>query len=205
MDSDDTSMVFEVLHKFGRPVGLETLLSYEEENHFRCYGLESHPSTGVNIHILGALREAGLDIQHPSVQKIITFLKANTFLDTFWADKWHTSPYYVTSHAVISAAGFADDLVYNAIEWIIETQKNDGSWGYYIPTAEETAYCLQALFIWQRHGGQVPKDVLKRGIDWLSDHSEPPYPPLWISKCLYIPELIVRSAILSALALGSDI
>ena len=205
MDSDNTSIVFEVLHKFGRPVDLETLLSYEEEEHFRCYNLESNPSVGVNIHILGALREAGLDIQHPSVQKIIKFLKSNTISDTFWADKWHTSPYYATAHAIIVASGFVDDLVFNAVPWIIETQKDDGSWGYYISTAEETAYCLQALFIWRQHGGQVSTDVLKKGIDWLSEHSEPPYPPLWISKCLNIPELIVRSAILSALSLGSDI
>jgi hypothetical protein len=28
-----------------------------------------------------------------------------------------------------------------------------------------------------------------------------PYPPLWIGKCLYSPQLVVRSAAISALAL----
>jgi hypothetical protein len=47
----------------------------------------------------------------------------------------------------------------------------------------------------------VPNDVLKQGALWLADHALPPYPPLWIGKCLYCPELVVQSAILSALAL----
>jgi len=57
---------------------------------------------------------------------------------------------------VIAAAGYADALVDNAAYWIIETQNEDGSWGYYISTAEETAYCLQALVIWKRSGHPVP-------------------------------------------------
>jgi hypothetical protein len=28
-----------------------------------------------------------------------------------------------------------------------------------------------------------------------------PYPPLWIGKCLYNPSLVIRSAVISALAL----
>jgi hypothetical protein len=43
--------------------------------------------------------------------------------------------------------------------------------------------------------------VLRRGAAWLAEHAEPPYPPLWIGKCLYCPVLVVRSAVLSALML----
>ena len=122
-------------------------------------------------------------------------------LQLFWFDKWHTSPYYPTAHAVIACAGYNDTLVEDTIQWILETQSLAGSWGYYMPTAEETAYCLQALTIWKRHGGQVPAEALRRGASWLAEHMEPPYPPLWVGKCLYCPVLVVRSAILSALAL----
>ena len=205
VDGDNTSVIFEALHRFGQPVDIETLLSYEREDHFCCYDPESTSSIGVNIHVFSALREAGLELDHPSVQKVVNFIKSKIILNTFWADKWHASPYYATAHTIIAAAGYVDGLVENAVNWIIETQKSNGAWGYYIDTAEETAYCLQALLIWRRNGGAVPKSVIKNGLAWLYEHREPPYAPLWICKALYNPELIVKSAVLSALALGSDI
>lgn len=200
-DGDVTSLVYEVLTRLGRPVGLETVLRYEEDERFRCYALEANPSISTNVHVLGALRQVGFGIQHPSVQKVRRFLRQRQTPQRFWFDKWHISPYYPTAHAVIACAGYDDDLAGGAVRWILETQNLDGSWGYYLPTAEETAYCLQALVAWKRHGGQVPDDVLKRGATWLADHMEPPYPPLWTGKCLYCPVLVVRSAILSALEL----
>lgn len=200
-DGDDTGLVHEVLTHFSRSADLEAVLRYEEDNHYRCYALEANPSVSANIHVLGALRQAGFGVQHPSVQKVLRFLRRMQTLRLFWLDKWHISPYYPTAHAVIVSAGYDDDLVDDAVYWILETQNLDGSWGYCMSTAEETAYCLQALVTWKRHGGQVPDDVLKQGAAWLADHMEPPYPPLWIGKCLYCPVLVVRSAILSALML----
>lgn len=203
-DGDVTSLVYEVLTRFGRSVDREAVLRYEEHDHFRCYALEANPSISANIHVLGALRRAGLGVRHPSVQKVLRFLRRMQTLRLFWFDKWHASPYYPTAHAVIASTGYDDDLVDDAVYWILETQNPDGSWGFSMPTAEETAYCLQALVAWKRHGGQVPDDVLKRGAAWLADHTEPPYPPLWIGKCLYCPVLVIRSAILSALILAAQ-
>jgi halimadienyl-diphosphate synthase len=201
LDGDDTSLTYDVLRRFGRPVDLQGVLHYEQGNHFRCYGIEANPSISTNIHALGALRQAGLGVAHPSVAKLLRFLRQVQTGRLFWFDKWHASPYYPTSHAVIACAGYADWLAKDAVAWILGTQNPDGSWGFYGPTAEETAYCLQALVIWKRNGGQVPGDVLKRGTAWLADHADPPYPSLWIGKCLYHPLLVVRSAILSALTL----
>jgi halimadienyl-diphosphate synthase len=200
-ESDTTSMVFKVLRRFGRPADLDAVMHYEEKSHFRCFALEANPSLSANIHVLDALREAGLGAQHPAVQKVIDFLRRTQTLRMFWFDKWHASPYYPTAHAIIACMGLEDDLVSDPIYWLLTTQTPEGSWGYYMPTAEETAYCLQALVAWKRQGGQVPDHVLRSGAAWLADHAEPPYPPLWIGKCLYSPDLVVRSAILSALAL----
>ena len=197
-DGDDTGLVYEVLSRHGRCPDLEAVLHYEDDEYFRCFALEADPSISANIHVLGALRQAGLSTQHPSVQKVLGFLKQAQLLQLLWFDKWHASPYYATSHAVVACAGYCDELADDAVYWILETQNQDGSWGYYMPTAEETAYCLQALVVWKRHGGRVPASVLKQGNAWLADHAEPPYPPLWIGKCLYCPQLVVRSAILSA-------
>jgi halimadienyl-diphosphate synthase len=203
-DGDDTSITYEVLSRGGRKVDVEALLHYEAENRFRCYDIEADPSISVNCHMLSALRQAGYEAYHPAVRKIIEFLQPTQLLNMFWFDKWHISPYYPTTHLIIAVSNYADELGTRAIDWIMETQNEDGSWGYYMPTAEETAYCIQALVHWKRSGGRVPKNTLKRGLAWLADHAEPPYPPLWIGKCLYCPILVVRSAILSALLLGAQ-
>ncbi|MBN2390289.1 MAG: cyclase [Anaerolineae bacterium] len=200
-DGDDTGLVYKVLTSFGRQVDLDAVLRYESAYYFRCYDLESNPSISANIHILDALRVAGLEVDHPAVQKIVRFLWESRVAQAFWVDKWHVSPYYATAHAAIACAGYQDMIIESAFEWILETQNTDGSWGYYLPTAEETAYSLQALAFCKRQGYKVPDQVFHHASNWLQDHMDPPYPPLWIGKCLYCPELVVRAAILSALIL----
>lgn len=204
IDGDTTAMAYDVLTQFGYSADLEGVLYYEQTEHFLCFPLEANPSISTNVHVLGALRKAGFESQRSSVQKILRFLKKVQTANSFWFDKWHSSPYYTTAHAIIECAGYENELVKTAVEWILKTQDTNGSWGYYMPTAEETAYCLQALVIWKQRGGQVSVDILKRGATWLADHTEAPYPMLWIGKCLYCPELVVRSAILSALMLANN-
>jgi len=204
-DADGTSVVFEVLDHFGRPLDLEAVLHYESPYYFRCFDLESTPSVSANIHVLGALRQAGLAPAHPSVDKVLYFLDKIRADKPFWLDKWHASPYYPTAHAVIASVGYDNEIIDKAVNWILKTQEENGSWGFYnLPTAEETAYCLQALAIWNRRKGGVPRHVFERGAAWLAEHTEPPYPPLWIGKCLYCPVLVVRSAVLSALMLVDE-
>lgn len=207
-DSDDSGLVYDVLARYGRMMDIDSILAYEKEDHFRCYSLESNPSISANIHVLGALTQAGYAAHHPTVQKVARFLRHNRYLNLFWFDKWHASPYYPTTHAIIASEKCSGEMEQAAIDWIIATQnvqgKDRGSWGYYLPSAEETAYCLQALLLWKRNGHPVPAEVLKRGLDWLAAHMDPPYPPLWIGKGLYCPLLVVRSAILSALKLGAQ-
>jgi halimadienyl-diphosphate synthase len=198
-ESDTTSMVYKVMHRLGRPVDLEGILNYEEDKHFRCFSLEANPSLSANIHVLDALRCAGLGPENPAVRKVLDFLQRTQTLQMIWFDKWHASPYYPTTHAVIACCGMVNDLVKDSVYWIIATQRPNGAWGHYGPTAEETAYCLQALVVWKRCGGEVPDTVLMRGATWLAHHMEPPYPSLWIGKCLYCPTLVTRSTILSAL------
>lgn len=200
-DSDDTALVYELFRRFGYPVDIQAVLSYEEETHFRCFALEANPSISANIHVLGALKAAGFDSEHPAVVKVLKFLKGNRLDERFWFDKWHASPYYPTAHAIIAAHGLDNDMCLDAMSWIVETQNPDGSWGYYrTPTAEETTYCLQALLYWERNGGKVLHRRIEMGINWLMENQSAPYPPLWIGKGLYCPENVIQSAILSVLA-----
>lgn len=202
-DGDDTSVAYEALHQFGYQMDVEAILNYEDQNNFLCCPLEANPSISTNVHVISALHQAGYEVTHPSLQKVFNFLQQMKGSEPFWFDKWHISPYYPTAHAVIACAGYANEFVQDSVEWIIEMQKPNGSWGHHISTGttEETAYCLQALALWRQNGNPVPAETLKRGSDWLSDHINLSKPPLWIGKCLYCPELVIRSAILSALIL----
>ena len=201
-DSDDTGLVYETLLRYGIEKDLASVLAYEEEDHFRCFELEANPSISANIHVLGALTQAGLGRKTTSVQKVLDFLRrSRNHQFPFWADKWHSSPYYATSHAIIACAGIDNELVGESVEWILKTQNKNGAWGTYLPTAEETAYALQALFVWDQKVSSVPKGALRNGVRWLKENMDNPYPPLWIGKCLYSPNLVIRSAVISALAL----
>ena len=203
-DSDDSGLVFDLLLHFNREANFKAILSYEETEYFRCFALEANPSISANIHVLGALRQAGFNREHPSVQKILIFLSSMQNETGFLFDKWHVSPYYTTSHAIIACQGYDDTLCGKAINWILKSQNPNGSWGLYKPTAEETAYAIQALVIWKRSGNNVSSECIKRGLNWLNEHASPPYEPLWIGKALYCPEFVVRSAILSAQGLARE-
>ena len=201
-DSDDTGLVYDTLLRFGVEKDLASVLLYEEKDHFRCFDLEANPSISANIHVLGALGQAGLNEKNSSVNKVLGFLRKAKGEQSYWVDKWHSSPYYATSHAIIACTGLANNLVEGSVQWILNSQNMDGSWGTYLSTAEETAYAIQALWTWNEKAAKVPKQVLKNGARWLKEHLDRPYPPLWIGKCLYSPNLVIRSAVISALALA---
>ncbi|WP_420645225.1 cyclase [Candidatus Leptofilum sp.] len=200
-DGDDTSVTYKVLNHYKRDVDIEAVLRFERDDHFLCFEYEADPSLSTNIHVLAALRQAKLPIENQSVQNVLSFLQRSRFADGFWVDKWHASPFYPTCHAIIACSGYIDEFVKDSIEWALSSQNEDGSWGYYVPSAEETSYCIQALSISRRFGHKVPKQVIRRGVDWLNDHQEMRL-PLWIGKSLYSPELVVESSVLSALLLG---
>ena len=205
IDSDDSGLVFEVLTRFGEDVELDVIMKFEGEDYFYCFMHEKNPSLSANIHVLGALRHGKLEPSHPSVEKLIRFFTKVKQPEHFWIDKWHASPYYTTCHLILAAAGYCDTLVQDAIPWVLDTQNSDGSWGYYVPSTEETAYCLQALIEWKKAGHQVPTEAIMRGGAWLQQNKDKPFVNLWIGKALYTPKLVVQSSVVSALALVQDI
>ncbi len=201
-DGDDTAMVASLLARQGER-DPRVFQRYAEEDHFRCFPLEINASTSTNVHFLGALRESGYPLDDPHVQRALGFLKAAQHSEGYWTDKWHASAYYTTAHAILVCAGYCEDLVRRSVAWILGAQHHEGGWGFFgRPTAEETAYCLQALSVWRQfHKEDVPAQVLRFGADWLRAHAEPPYPPLWIAKSLYVSYWVARAEIASALAL----
>jgi halimadienyl-diphosphate synthase len=204
-DSDDTAVGFDLLYGNGYKVDIEALLDYEEEKWFRCFRMEANPSADVNIHALSAFKQLGYPKDHPTIKKIVSFIRSKRENESYWFDKWHVSPYYTTSHVVIYCQGYDDKLCEESVAWILNTQRADGSWGFYgFSTAEETAYCVQALHMWLRYGGKIPKGRIEMARQWLEMHADDPKRSLWIDKSLYCPHVIVESAILSALKLSKD-
>jgi halimadienyl-diphosphate synthase len=203
-DGDDTAMVASLLARFGNERDLETLRAFTNRDHFRCFPLEIDPSVSTNVHFLDALRHAGESIDHPDVQLIIRFLKKEQVNGTYWFDKWHASPYYTTAHAIITCSGYCNNLVEKSVEWLISSQRLDGSWGFYsAASAEETAYALQALAVWKRCcRGKFPAEILRRGAAWLKSHQDVSLSPsLWIAKSLYMSSWVISAEIFSALKL----
>ena len=207
-DLDGTATVFRVLTWAGVDSDPALLAQFEEDDHFRCFPYERNPSVSAHVHLLDALRAAPeFPQRRRMIGKVLDFLERARTLRTFWFDKWHASPYYTTGHAVIA---LREDryLAEEAVFWILNTQREDGSWGYYTDsTAEETAYCVQALVSHQRSGAccDAVLQAIRRGAEYLAvsrERLELDYTPLWIGKSLYTPTWVVHATVLSALALA---
>ncbi len=201
-DLDDTAVTFTLLRWGGYPVDAGVFAAYEDTQHFRCWANELDPSLSVNMRTLAALQ---MDTQYVRYEewrdKIAAMLRRSDLHGYFWFDKWHISPYYLTSTAVWSLLGVVDDLLPPRIQWILKTQRADGGWGYYQQsTVEETAYCLQALLYWDRKVERIDSVSILAAGQYLLEHIDnDDYPQLWIGKCLYTPRHLVRSAVLMAL------
>jgi halimadienyl-diphosphate synthase len=199
-DLDDTAVVFKLLYRAGYDVTPTVFDAFERDTHFICYPYERNPSIGAHIHLLDALRTcAGYDQHARRVDKALRFYRSQLY-NAFWFDKWHVSPYYVMSHAIIATIGYDNELAGEMVNCFLDTQRQDGSWGYFGSTSEETAYCLQALIQYHKQVKLLRPAVLYHAAQYLhSQYQSRNHPPLWIEKCLYTPPHIVHSVILSAM------
>lgn len=206
-DLDDTAVVFKLLRQAGYPVNPGVFLPYEREGHFACYAFERTPSVGANVHLLDALSVCPEYEHRPRIaKKILRFLRTSRLEGAYWLDKWHISPYYITSHAVMALIGSDNALARDAIQWMLATQREDGSWGHFQSTSEETAYCLQALIAYHHQVDRIDEGAIYRGADFLNQqYGLWDLPEMWIEKCLFTPTHIVESTILSALVMSSSL
>jgi halimadienyl-diphosphate synthase len=215
-DGDITSVTVRLLTLAGYPVNPGVLARFEdrEQHVFRTYNYERNASIGTNIHALEAI---SLLSEYPEKQeshdRILAFLMAHRVFDTYWVDKWHASPYYATTHVLVGISKAALEMLgecRRAVEWIVHTQREDGSWGYFDQgTVEETAYALTALLHCRQYF-PIDDRPLHQGAAYLyretvEGHDDYLYPPLWIGKPLYVPYDVVKAAVLAALALYEDV
>ncbi|MQA06953.1 MAG: prenyltransferase [Pseudonocardiaceae bacterium] len=213
-DADDTSTVLHALAQLENPRSPNCLWNYEADGHFSCFPNERTPSTSTNAHALQAFgsylisesAEASRCLE--AIGKISPWLCAQQEAEGNWWDKWHASPYYATACCAVSLAEYgvsdAAKAVAKAVDWVLGSQRADGSWGRWAGTYEETAYAVQILL--RARGPRWHRDIrhaTARGCDFLlrSDPNEE-HPALWHDKDLYTPIRIVRAEGLAALRLA---
>lgn len=212
-DGDNTAVCSRLLTLAGYDVDPLILAQFEDKKTrtFRTYSYERNASVGTNVH---ALETLSLMPNYPDCRdvrkQIAIMLLDNRMFNIYWIDKWHTSPYYATAHALVGLLREGSYLAHacrHSIDWLLHTQRNDGSWGFFKHgTPEETSYTLTALLYYHRYE-PIDPDVLHRGAAYLLrtyQGANSTYPALWIDKCLYVPYDIVRSAVLAALILYDE-
>lgn len=200
-DLDMTSCGFILLRWGGYPVSADVFSYYEMEDYFCTYHQETNPSPSAQLRLLMALQTCPEHPKQPAWrQKALSALRRYDENGSYWWDKWHVSPYYASNLAVRALHRFDPELSASRVKWILKTQNDDGGWGYLDQsTPEETAYCLDALLVWDRMVEMVNPVVITQAAEFLSSHSlDQDYTPLWISKGLYTPDSIVRATIWSA-------
>jgi short subunit dehydrogenase-like uncharacterized protein len=133
--------------------------------------------------------------------------------DGSWFDRWHASPYYATVCCALALDRFggadARPAVFAAVRWLLATQRDDGSWGRWQGTTEETAYALLVLRLTRSAPEDPRAEAVARGYAYLAPRAaegagEHDAVRLWHDKDLYRPTAIVRAAVLAALHLAPD-
>ncbi|HVW44936.1 MAG TPA: prenyltransferase/squalene oxidase repeat-containing protein [Amycolatopsis sp.] len=201
-DADDTATVLHALANVGAPQPLDPLWNYHTGDHFSTYPDERTPSVTTNAHVLQAFSahpETG-SRETDAKRALAHWLSARQNEDGSWSDKWHASPYYATACCFTALSGHADGIAaaHKAVRWVLATQRENGSWGRWQGTAEETAYAVQILL---RAHDPAADDAAARGCAFLLD-ADGPHPALWHDKDLYTPGRIVRAEIIAALHLA---
>jgi len=206
-ESDDTAMTLLALGRGGYDIDGSCLLAYERERHFAVLEHERDPSVSVNLHVLEALGAIPARDRLRVRDKILGYVLGARHYGAFWTDKWHVSPYYPTSRALMILPSYVPEDMDATVNWLLATQHDSGAWGHYAPTAEETALTLLALLKYHREVRPLPHEPLHLAARYLIVEGGPfqeHYPELWFSKALYAPTVVVRSTILGALGLYCD-
>ena len=207
-DADTTAATLFALARLGRPVAPDSLLAYDTGAHFCTWQGEDGASVTTNAHVLEAL---GWHARHSPgrphadvARRVAGWLVDGQLADGSWTDRWHASPYYATASVAASLAEYAPDAtggrLDRAADWVRATQRDDGSWGLWAGTPEETAYALQVLLGTGRPPRPGLTGVVRRALAYLDANRDEADDgvPLWHDKDLYHPVLIVRAAVLAA-------
>ncbi|WP_308166080.1 prenyltransferase/squalene oxidase repeat-containing protein [Actinomadura sp. NEAU-AAG7] len=237
VDADTTSVTLHALGLLGVQRAPDALWEFETDTHFCTWPGEQGFSVSVNAHVLdafgqylrarrasrkacapapsetpGAAADGPADRYRTAVLKLTDLLRDRQRADGSWVDRWHASPYYATACCALALHDFggraAAEAVRRARDWVVTTQRPDGSWGRWEGSAEETAYGLQILALTRSARPEV-QESFTRGYEFLHRAARNTLengaagPALWHDKDLYYPAAIVRASVVSALHLAA--
>jgi hypothetical protein len=211
-DADDTAMAVLVSALAGEPRDPTALSVFETANHYDCYVGEDTGSVTANAHALQALgahlrsKPAASAALRPRMELTCQWLLAQQQHDGSWTDKWHASPYYATERCVTALAchggSHGPGAVRSAADWVLATQREDGFWGIWGPSAEETAYAVKILLhVPDLAGQRQAAEALDRAEAALCEEGRTPaqrHPALWHDKTLYAPEAMIEAEVTAA-------
>jgi hypothetical protein len=126
--------------------------------------------------------------------------QAIALLNGEWTDKWHLSPYYLTSIAITPLFRSQQYDVANILRFLTDRQNPDGGWGHPSSNAEETGWACMTLLLYMAECNENTNSgitqCLSRGIHYLEAVKNSPaaevFPDLWFEKCLFTPHNIVQ-------------
>jgi halimadienyl-diphosphate synthase len=211
-DGDDTATALYLLNQLGETVSPDCLRPFLSNDGCASYPGERTQSVTTNAHALEAL---GLWVDRypqdappyrPLRSNVMTHLLESQQADGSWDDKWHASPHYATSCVATALHQYggapARTAVQRAIEWTRDCQREDGSWGIWTGTLEETAFALETLANSSTDDVQYPR---RKAIMFLDANYDAPFgtavrTPMWQGKELYEPHRIVSAIVTSARA-----
>jgi len=197
-DADDTALTAVVLARAGMKPSAQVLEGFRRAGGFACFPFERNPSVSANIHVAYAIRHLPFADRDGALRLIRDFLGDQRRAEGYWSDKWHVSPWYPTCRAVVALGDLWPDLVAPAVEWLLESQREDGSWGMFGGSAEETAYAVEALSGVRGPRRAAARRALAHAGAFLEGERGGSRPALWIGKGLYHPRAVVEAAVLAA-------
>ncbi|MFI9825867.1 prenyltransferase [Streptomyces sp. NPDC052013] len=211
-DADTTGATLYTLARYNIRLPVDSLAGYAGPSCFCTYPGERTASPTTNAHVLEALAVQGPTTDRTgwagrARNRVATWLREQQSPEGFWTDKWHASPYYATACCALALdrcdSQASDSAVKSAIDWVINTQRADGSWGRWHGTVEETAHAVRILLgTRSQTAGIAAMAAALRGCVFLKDTQDlTDHPPLWHDKDLYLPLAIVQASRLAALSL----
>lgn len=195
-DLDDTSVVYSLLSSGGQGPGPAVFRNFYKDNNLFCFPGELDSSPTHLFHFLHGYNGDDTIMVNTAWQQLTGLLNDE------WRDKWHLSPYYLTSLAVepLLQRHYPDAL--NMIHFILNSQHADGGWGAGRSDPEETGWACITLMICLSHLAPNEHGYMKKclgeGVRFLAAgraSGQNTLSNLWIEKCLYVPYNIVNTLI----------